>query len=299
MEANKTIVLLSVAVVLFVWLNAGMGLFYSDGGSPRYVESIHGERVQLFGDGVYANNSTFAAGIKKGTDLVTLFVSAGLLIAALKRDKGPKTKLLHAGLLTSILYYSATLALETVFNRLFLSYAALLSLASFALVFTVVDLYNTVRPADTEGRHTKTAVFTMITGVTALVWLMDIIPTVFTGIPPDFLSIYTTSPTKLIDMGLIFPVCVMGGVMLLQKKTMGYILPPIMLTFLSVIAVTVMGQTALQRSYGVVLPAHQLAGYVGLFVVFGSIAVVVNFRFMQRCWPKTGKKQERTPPEKS
>ena len=53
------------------------------------------------------------------------------------------------------------------------------------------------------------------------------------------IALYTTSPTKIIDMGLIFPACVMGGVMLLHKKAMGYILPPVMLIFLAAIAVVV------------------------------------------------------------
>lgn len=287
----KKISLLSIALVLLVWINAGVGLFYDNHGQPRYVENIHGDIVQLFGSGVYANNSAFSATIAKGTDLVMLFIALGLLITALNRSKGEKTKLIHAGLLISLLYYSITKAFEVVFNQMFLLYLIMFSFAFFAFVFTMIDLTNTIRPINSTGGHRKTAIFTMLTGCTVLVWLMDILPAVFTGIPPDFISIYTTSPTVIIDIGLLFPVCIMSGVWLLQKRDIGYVLPPIMLTFLSVIAVTVLGQTAVQIIYGVHLPIHQLVGYVGTFVIFGIIAVIVNIRFMIKCWPKkvTGK----------
>ena len=288
MEKNeKTIVLLSILAVLFVWFNAGMGLFYSDGGSFRYVESIHGVTVQLFGDGVYANHSTFIAGIRKGTDFVMLLVSFGFFIATLKRNKGNKTKLLHGGLLFAIFYYALTLTFETVFNRLFLSYTALLSISFFAVIYTFIDLKNTILPANKDGQHTKTAIFTIITGFSGLVWLMDIIPTIFSNVPPDFLSIYTTSPTKAIDIGLLFPMFVLCGIMLLNKKAAGYFLAPIMLMFVSFIAFVVVGQTAFQMIFGVDVALYQLIGYVVTFIVFGSIAIIVNIKFMLRVWPKS------------
>ena len=282
------ITVLSVIAFILVWIAAGAGLFYSNGGEPRIVESLRGDEVELFGDGVYANNSTFTATIRKGSDLVMLFVSAILLAVTLKRN-GQKMKLLHGGLLVSVLYYAATAAFETVYNQLFLLYLCMFSVAFFVFVFTLIDLHGTIRSASKNGKHTKTAVFTMVAGCTVLVWLMDVIPGIFTGTPPDFVSIYTTSPTIIIDIGLIFPTCILGGVMLLRNKPMGYVLPPIMLTFLTVIAVTVVGQTAVQMAYGVnVPPVHQMVGYVGSFVVFGIIAAVVNVGFMLKCYRNGG-----------
>jgi len=287
MKEKKMITLLSVIVVACVWFNAGMGLFYSDGGSPRFVESIYGETVQLFGDGVYANDSMFHATIQKGSDLVILLVSVGFLITTLKRNAGQKMKLVHSGLLVSILYYSATKAFETIYNRMFLLYLFMFSAAFFAFVVTMIDLSDTIRPVKKDENHTKTAIFTMLSGCTALVWLMDILPSLFAGTPLGFITIYTTSPTLIIDIGLIFPTCITSGIMLLRNKPMGYIIPPIILTFVAVIAVTVIGQTILQLRYGVVISMQELIGYVVTFVAFGFIAVIVNTRFMLRCWPKS------------
>ena len=164
------ITVLSVITVIFVWIAAGVGLFYSNGGAPRVVESSHGETVELFGDGVYANNSTFTATIRKGSDLSMLLVSVVLLAVTLKRNTGQKIKLVHGGLLASVLYYAATTAFETVYNQLFLLYLCMFSAAFFAFVFTVIDLRGTIRLSDKNSKHTKTAVFTMIAGCTVLIW---------------------------------------------------------------------------------------------------------------------------------
>ncbi len=286
MSRNRTIFILSLLVVVLVWFSAGMGLFFSNNGQPRNVVSIYGETVQLFGDGVYANNSMLKATTAKGSDMVMLLVSLGLLVTTLKRNTGTRTKLLHGGFLISLLYYSATMAFGVAYSRMFLAYLVLFSCAFFAVVFTMIDLNETIQPVDQNKKYTGTAIFTMLSGCTVLVWFMSILPTVFTDAPLDIISIYTTEPTFLIDIGLIFPTCLIGGVMLLRKKTMGYILPPVMLTFLTVIAVTVLGQTAVQLRYGVVGSIEQVIGYVVTFVVFGIIAAIVNMRFMLHCWPK-------------
>ena len=76
---------------------------------------------------------------------------------------------------------------------------------------------------------------------------------------------------------------------------MGYILPPIMLTFLVVIAVTVVGQTAVQMAYGVNVPVYQLIGYAGSFVVFGFIAAVVNMRFLNNTVINFSERREYNP----
>ncbi|GHU70984.1 hypothetical protein FACS189450_06280 [Spirochaetia bacterium] len=249
------------------------------------MKNIYGETVELFGDGVYANNFMLKAVTAKGSDLVMLLVSFGFLVCTLKRNTGQKVKLIHGGFLVSLLYHAATTAFGIAYNRMFLLYLFRFSAAFFAFVAVMIDLNATIQPANKEKKYTGTAIFTMVAGSTALVWLMSILPPLFTNAPLDIIDISTTEPTFIIDIGLIFPTCLVGGIMLPRKKPIGYILPPIMLTFLSVIAVTVIGQTAIQLHYGVIIFIQQVIGYVATFVVFGLIAAIVNTRFMLSCWP--------------
>ncbi|MFV0396055.1 MAG: hypothetical protein ACK5LC_17000 [Coprobacillaceae bacterium] len=113
---------------------------------------------------------------------------------------------------------------------------------------------------------------------------MSIIPSIITNSPLDIIDIYTTEPTFILDLGVIFPVCIMGGILLLKQEKMGYIIPPIMLTFLCVIAVTVVGQSIMQLHYGVVISLQEILGYVVTFIVFGVIALVVNTKFIHKCY---------------
>lgn len=276
---------ISFLVVLSVWCSSGIGLFYSDGGQSRFVKNIYGETVELFGDGVYANNSMLKAVTAKGSDLVMLLVSFGFLVCTLKRNTGSKVKLIHGGFLVSLFYHAATTAFGIAYSRMFLLYLFRFSATFFAFVAVMIDLSATIQPANKEKKYTGTAIFTMVAGSTVLVWLMSILPPLFTNAPLDIIDISTTEPTFIIDIGLIFPACLFGGITLLRKKPIGYILPPIMLTFLSVIAVTVIGQTAIQLHYGVIISIQQVIGYVATFVVFGLIAAIVNTRFMLSCWP--------------
>lgn len=287
MNQNKIVMGLSLMAVWLVWFCAGMGLFYSNGGSPRWVESIYGETIQLWGNGIYANDSTFKATIAKGSDLVVLLVSFLLLLTTIKRNTGEKTKLLHGGFLASILYYSATTAFGVAYSKMFLAYVLLFSVSLFAFLLSLMDLNKTIRPVKADRNYTGTAIFTMLGGCTTLVWLMSILPTVLANAPLDIIGIYTTEPTFIIDMGINFPVCILGGVLLLKKRPLGYILPPMMLTFLTVIAVVVVGQSAVQLQYGIVLSLQQIIGYVASFVVFGLVAAMVNAHFLLTCWPKS------------
>jgi len=287
MSKSKAVFWLSLIVVALVWCSAGMGLFYSDSGQPGIVENIYGETIRLFGDGVYANDSIFKAATAKGSDLVMLIVSLGLLAATLKRDGGIRARLLHGGFLAPVLYYSATTAFGVTYNRMFLVYLLLFSAAFFAMIVSMVDLNETVHPANEDGKFTGTAIFTILAGCTTLVWLMSILPAAVTGEHLDIIEIYTTEPTFIIDLGIILPACIFGGVMLLRKKVIGYVISSIMLNFLAVMAVTVIGQAAMQLHYGVAASVRQVIGYVATFVVFGAIAAVVNANFLKNCWPKS------------
>jgi hypothetical protein len=282
---NK-ITILSAILSLVVVIVAGVGFFYRDGGSPRYVESVHGEIIQLFGDGIYANMPTFFAHTAIGTNLVFLFVAALFLLVTLKRDTGQKMQLVHGGLLTSILFYSMK-AFETVLNRLFLLYIVLFAVAFWTFICTMIELSKTIQPSTKDSSYKKTAIFTMITGLTLLVWLLDFIPFTITGEPPGVISIFTSSPTVIIHIAVVLPTCILGGSMLLQKKKWGFILPPLMNIFLVSISLTAISRTAFMLNADVYVPMANLVVYLGVFPIFGLIALVVVIRFLLRCWPNS------------
>ena len=81
------------------------------------------------------------------------------------------------------------------------------------------------------------------------------------------------------DLAVIFPIYLGCGIALLRRKAIGYKLAPVLLTFITIIGLTVIGQNVFQSAMGVSIPIRQLFGLVVSFVVLGFIATLLNVRF--------------------
>ena len=100
---KKSLRILSIITSISALVSACAGVFYSFGGSQRTTENIYGQKVALFGDGIYANDSIMKAGVTKGTDLTIIAVSLLLLCVVLFFYRKKHAHFLHCGLL-SILF---------------------------------------------------------------------------------------------------------------------------------------------------------------------------------------------------
>ena len=111
---------LSIIAALSSVISACAGIFCTGGSGTRTVDNIYGQRVVLYGDGIYANDSLLKAGATKGTD--TVIIAVGLvLIAVLLFGRGRKAHIfIRSGLLLVILYATTCLIMGMSFNRLFL-----------------------------------------------------------------------------------------------------------------------------------------------------------------------------------
>lgn len=267
-------------LVALVVVSSMVGLFYSSGEKRFSVENIYGETIELYGDGVYRYNSVLKATGNKGTDLVMLLVALLFAFFTARWQKGKRSRYIHLGLLAGLLYYSACLVFGVTFNRLFLVYVLQFSVSLFAMIFLLTDLLREGHLSRSLiGRSLKgTAVFLLICGSSVLIWLEFILPALLTGQPPSTIEVYTTETTFVLDLAIVLPVYVGCGIALLRRKALGYELAPILLTFITIIGVTVIGQNVFQVSAGVDIPLRQLFGLVVSFVVLGAIASILNVR---------------------
>jgi len=94
-------------------------------------------------------------------------------------------------------------------------------------------------------------------------------------------GVYTTEPTFVLDFGIILPAYLGCGIAIFKKKAIGYKLTPVLLTFIIIIGLTVIGQSIVQTSIGIVIPVKELVVLVVSFIVLGIIAVVLNIKFMR------------------
>ncbi|MFO7681221.1 MAG: hypothetical protein R6X34_14330 [Chloroflexota bacterium] len=274
-------------IVILTLVAAGVGLFWQDGGAPTAFTTIHGQNVQLYGQGIYRYDSYFKAPIFRGTDFVTLFICLPLLILSfvLYRRGSLKGGILLIGMLSFFLYDSVSLAFSAAFNSLFLVYTALFSASFFAFVYaiTAVSPHYLAAHLSPKVPRRGTAVFLFVAGLGVLfIWLSEIIGPLLQGeIPVEALGPYTTMVTHALDMAIIAPASVLTGVYLLRREPIGYLLAAPLLILCTLIGVVVIAQTVFQTLAGITLPMGAYIGLVGSWVVLGAFAIWLTAAFFR------------------
>ncbi|MDD5936380.1 MAG: hypothetical protein PUC65_12615 [Clostridiales bacterium] len=275
--------IMSICCALLCMLSSSIGLFYSFGGSRYVVNNIYGEEIEIYGDGIYANDTLLKVGGTRGADLTVLLIGALLVGLALWKTKKRSIFYIQAGLLVSLFYNTSCLILGNTFNQLFLVYLVQFSLLFFTLFFLVNDLMKREDLQQLqELKSTGTAVFLMIAGCSVLIWLTIIIPALINKVPIETIDIYTTEPTFVFDLGLILPFYWICGIQILKKKVNGYKMAAILLTFLCIIGISVIFQTIIQIDLGITIEAGQLVGMVASFVILAIISVVQLIKIIKK-----------------
>lgn len=278
MKNTKYLCYLIVGLTLVSGL---IGIFYTTGGGRFVVENIYGESIELFGDGIYRYNSVIKAAGNKGTDIVMICVAILFGLLTFYREKSNQAKYLQAGTLAGLLYYSACLVFGVTFNSLFPVYVTLFSASLFTMIILINDLIKTDNLVDsvTSIKLKGTAIFLLISGLSVLVWLEFIIPAVLSGEPLSIIEIYTTESTFVLDLAIILPVYCLSAIALIKRRVIGYKLTPVLLTFITIVGLTVISQNFSQTSYGVNIPTKDFVVLVLSFVILAMVATYLNVRF--------------------
>jgi hypothetical protein len=265
---------------------ASVGLFSQGGDGPFLFTTIHGNTVEVYGQGIYRHDSTFVAALFRGTDAITLFVSIPLLLISywFYRRGSMKGNILMIGMLTYFLYIGVTYTFSAVFNSLFLFYVALFSLSLFTTIIalTKFDIQLLTNKVNSGMPHRGMAIFMIIAGLgTLMLWLSDLIGPLMTGQAPTNLGPYTTMFTHGFDSAVITPATVITGLYLLRRKPLGYLLVAPLLILCTLIGIVVIAQTISQASVGIVFPIGVYIGMIGSWVVMGAFAVGLTISFFR------------------
>lgn len=284
MKSFRTLKVLSMFIIVLTVVTTVVGLFCQDGGNFFYLESVYGENIKMFGNGLYSHESFFKAPINKGTDAVTLFlvVPLFLMTVLLNKRNSLKFRLLYLGLQSYLLYYSTSLAFGAAYNVLFIVYILLFSFCLYAFILGITSIDTSIISDKIMLGlpHKGVAIFMVFAGLSVFVWLIEIISSITSGKPPTSLGINTTEPTFVIDLGIIAPSAFITGFLILKRKPFGYILAPILLTLNALIGVVVIVQSIFQKLYGVNITMGQLVAFVGVFVLMSLIATILNIKLL-------------------
>ena len=286
MKRNPALNWLVPLIAILAIVIAGVGLFSQGGDGAFSFNTVYGDTVEIYGQGIYRHDTSFVAALFKGTDAITLFVSLPLLLVGYVsyRRGSLRGSIFLIGMLLYFVYIGVTYTFSVIFNSMFLVYTALFSASLFATIIALTnfDTQYLASKVTSNMPHCGIAIFMFVAGLgTMMLWLSELIAPIMTGQAPVNLSHYTTMFTHGFDSAVITPACVITGVYLLKRKPLGYLLAAPLLILCTIIGVTVIAQTTSQTLAGFVFPIGVYIGMIGSWVVMGAFAVGLAISFFR------------------
>lgn len=125
-------------------------------------------------------------------------------------------------------------------------YVALFSLSLWAFILSMLCFDVGALPQHVSPRFPRRSIAGVLFaagGFLLLAWLGRIVPSILGNQPPIGLESNTTLFIQVLDLGLIVPLAVLAGVLLLRRRPLGYLLASVVvMKFLTLrIAVSAMG----------------------------------------------------------
>lgn len=189
----------------------------------------------LFIEGLYLDNDLVTSAWH-GNDLVTLCIVVPMMLLALfnLRNNSSKAKLFWLGSLWYMVYNYMFYMFGATFNNFFLLYVALFTLSTFTLIFALI---HTDARKISQSFSTNTPVkwisgfmlfFAVMLG---LMWIMLSLSFVITGEVHQSISQtgHTTAVVFAVDLSLLIPSLLLGGILLLKRSPWGYVSSAIVL----------------------------------------------------------------------
>lgn len=263
MVVGKPTLILSILLALLVALAGYCGVF---------VSSTYDREVP-----VYA-----AQGI--GQDVVNLaLVVPLLLVSILLAYRGSRRALLiWSGTVLYLAYNYVIYAVGVHFNTLFLVYCAILGLSFYLLAFHLLN--KVTKPIHNWfGAKTPTksvGVFLVLVGILFYyVWLSEIIPALLSSSTPTSITDIGlfTNPVHVLDIAICLPAMILSGIILIQKKSMGFLLAPMMLVFGILMAAAIVGMIIAMY----LLEQISDLSSIGIFAIIVLIGVLFTVLFLR------------------
>jgi len=282
---RRVVLALGYLVALLAAVAAAVGLFAGGGPGATHVMSLRGQPTELYGVGLYRFDSVLVAVGNRGTDAVTLFLEVPALVAALtlyRRRSLPGTIAL-AGTLGWLLYYYASMAMYTAFNRLFPVYVVLLAASLVALPLTLASIDRERFARDFPARPSRAALVAYLGGLAAVLtvaWAPAMIGSALTGELPPRLAGYSTEVTWALDLGVLVPAVAATAVLLHRRTALGALATAGMLSLNVAVGVALVGQGVAQFLAEVPMTPGERIGAMASFAAMTVVAGILLGRLL-------------------
>jgi hypothetical protein len=228
-DGRTTLSILSVLAMMLLLATSLTAILLDDGGAPYLFTTPRGEQVEIYGGaGPYRFDNTYKAVAFRSFDWANLVVVFPLFVAGLwlyRRGKF-RGELLLAALFTYLAYIYLIGVMGNAFNALFLVWTTLFSIGGIGLCLTLTQMDFAAVPAKLAGNFPRksVAIYVVAVGVILLAqYLGEVMAAYITGNPPASLDHYTTLELASLELGLMIPLHIIGGLALWRGKTWGYL----------------------------------------------------------------------------
>lgn len=278
---HRLVLILAVLLCII----AGTGLLSFQLGYDFSTINLYGDKIRMFGYGIYTYDSYFKAPIFIGSDATMLFIVLPLMLWATLRDikhSSNQSKLILLSLVGVVFYYATSISFGITYNVLCLVYIALFSTALFTLIMMIRSLnLNAIRLSSRPIKGLR--IFLIITGIALFgIWLIDIIPTWFNGESLALIETYTTEITYVIDMGIISPMIFIALHLIKKQDGLGDVIITMTLTLCVIMGLMLPIQTIFQLMAGIIIPIPVLVIKVGVFMILALFATYFNLKVLKQ-----------------
>lgn len=271
------------AIMALTLIAVLMGLLPGEG-QPYPLTNFRGEEVIINARGLYYWDTLSSVAQMQANDLVMLVLGLPLLSVSLwMTSRGSlRGRLLLTGTLGFILYTYITMCFGAAYNKIFLIYVALFSLSLFAFILSMMSFDLETLPARFSERLPRGWIAGLLFFAAAflsLAWLGRIAATFTSGAIPALENV-TSMFIQAMDLGVIVPLCILSGILLLRQSAWGYLLASVsLLKFLTMgAAVSLMSFNMARVGAPIsaveltIFPSITLANLVMAALLFRSIA---------------------------
>lgn len=269
MNYNPALKWLIPTIIVLTFVATLAGLLPAEG-QPYSLTNFRGEEVTIHARGLYYWDTVSSVAQMQANDLVMLVLGLPLLAISLwlTLRGSQRGRLLLTGTLGFILYTYITMCFGAAYNQLFLIYVALFSLSLFAFILSMMSFDLKTLPAHFSEKLPRGWIAGLLFFAAAflsLAWLGRIAATFAPDAIPALENV-TSMFIQAMDLGIVVPLCVLSGILLLRRSAWGYLLASVsLMKFLTMgIAVSLMGLN--MARVGVPVSAVEL-------VVFPTIAL--------------------------
>jgi hypothetical protein len=290
MKSSHTSIILGWVTAILALISSAVGLFWQTAGEPFVFNTLYGQRVEIYGQGLYRYDTLFKAPLLRGTDAVILFFALPLLIFALTWAHCGKLRgqLLLVGVLSFFVYNATSLAFGVAYNRLFLLYLVYFPVSLFALITAClsIDIPALAERISSHFPRRLTAIFLIIAGCSVCVWLILIIGAIYQGEVPEGIDSFATEVTYFLDLGLIAPTAFLAAIQLLRRQPTGYLLAALILTLNAMIGPVALAQAVMQHLAGVAVSIGEQVVFVGIFILTSLMAAALMLTLLRSIQPE-------------